>query len=214
VAIKEMTEKDNGQASVATLRAGAAIAISGGSFEDSQGTAAFVIKGDSSTGCVAGDNLVPGDAEESQSPCESKLGGVTGVLKCLHGICITHATTKGHVEIGPDGNQARKEAFVDWPLNPSGPDFDLLVHVRNVIRLLPLTFTSRWIEGHQDDSQSSALLNRRRKFNVKCDGLARGLAKGLAKGFWNADALAKTWAPSVAFGLEKWALWIGKKKLS
>jgi hypothetical protein len=75
-----------------------------------------------------------------------------------------------------------------------------------MIRLSPLTFTSRWIKGHQDDSQSFAFLDRWGKLNVEC--------VGLAKGFWNSHALAKPWAPSITFGLEQWALWIDQKKPS
>jgi hypothetical protein len=131
---------------------------------------------------------------------------VAGILEYLHSICIAHAITEGKVEVGLDGDQARKEAFGAWPLDPSRPDFDMLVHIRGMIKVSPLTFSSRWIEAHQDDSQSFTMLDRWGKLNVECDGLA--------KGFWNTNALAKTWAPSITFGFEKWALWIDKKKLS
>jgi hypothetical protein len=65
-----------------------------------------------------------------------------------------------------------------------------------MIKLSPLAFTSRWIKGHQqDDSQSSAPLDRWGKLDVECNGLAKGI--------WNANTLAKTWAPSFTSGLEK-----------
>ena len=204
-AITEMTEEDNGLAIAKALRAGTAVAVSDGSFKESQGTAAFAIEGDSPVGGVVGVNVIPG-ADESHSAYRSELGGVAGVLECLHCACTVHSITHGKIEVGLDGDQARLAAFGHWPLDPSQPDFDMLVHIRGMIRLSPLTFTSRWIKGHQDDSQSFASLDRWGKLNVECDGLA--------KGFWNSHALAKTWAPSITFGLEKWALWIDQKKLS
>jgi hypothetical protein len=70
----------------------------------------------------------------------------------------------------------------------------------------PLTLTSRWIESHQDDNKPLTKLDRWGKLNVECDGLA--------KGFWNSCALTKTWTPGIAFGFEKWSLWIAGKKLS
>jgi hypothetical protein len=64
---------------------------------------------------------MPGE-EESQSPCRSKLGGVAGILEALHCTCVAHSITKGHVTVGLDGEQAVKEAFSEWPLDPSRPD--------------------------------------------------------------------------------------------
>jgi hypothetical protein len=80
-------------------------------------TAAFIIEGTSSVGRVVGVNVIPG-AEESQSPYRSEVGGVAGILEYLQFICIAHAITEGKVEVGLDGDQARKEAFGAWPLDP------------------------------------------------------------------------------------------------
>ena len=204
-AINEMSVDDNGKLIAAALLAGTAVAVSDGSFKDSQGTAAFVIEGTSSDGRLVGVNVIPG-AEDSQSPYRSELGGVAGILEALHCICCAHVVTKGHVTVGLDGEQAMKEAFGVWPLDPSRPDFDMLQHIRGMIRASPLTFTSRWIESHQDDHKSVKYLDRWGKLNVECDGLA--------KEFWNTNALAKTWVPNLQFGLEKWSLWIEGKKLS
>ena len=204
-AITEMSMDDNGLTIAAALQAGNAIAVSDGSFKDSQGTAAFVIEGEASEGRLVGVNVIPGE-EESQSPYRSELGGVAGILEALHCICIAHSVTAGHVTIGLDGEQAMKEAFSKWPLDPSRPDYDMLQHIRGMIRESPLTFDSRWIESHQDDSKSLKHLDRWGRLNVECDGLA--------KSFWNTNALAKSWLPNLQFGLEKWSLWIAGKKLS
>jgi hypothetical protein len=77
---------------------------------------------------------------------------------------------------------------------------------RGLIAESPLTLTSRWIESHQDDNKPLIKLDLWGKLHVECDGLA--------KGFWNSCALTKTWIPGIAFGFEKWSLWIAGKKLS
>jgi hypothetical protein len=204
-AITEMSVNDNGTEIADALQEGTAVAVSDGSYKDAQGTSAFVIEGSSSVGRLVGVNVIPGE-EESQSPYRSELGGVAGILEALHCMCVAHSITKGHVTVGLDGEQAMKEAFSKWPLDPSRPDYDLLQHIRGMIHASPLKFTSRWIQSHQDDYKSVAHLDRWGKLNVECDGLA--------KGFWNASALAGSWAPNLQFGYEKWSVWIAKKKLS
>ena len=204
-AITEMTMDDDGSAIATAIRAGTAIAICDGSYKDHHGTAAFIIEGISSVGRIVGVNIIPGEPD-SQQAYRSELGGVAGILETLHCICVVHDISAGKVEIGLDGDQARKEAFGKWPLDPSRADFDMLAHIRGMIAESPLELSSRWIEGHQDDAVSYASLDIWGKRNVECDGLA--------KAFWNACTLANSWVSSITFGMEKWALWIDHKKLS
>ena len=204
-AVSEFTLSDNGIAIAQALIQGTAIAVSDGSFKDSQGTSAFILEGCSKAGRLVGVNVIPGD-DSSQSPYRSELGGVAGILECLHCICVAHDIYEGKVEVGLDGEQAMKEAFGDWPLNPSRPDFDLLQHIRGMIASSPLTFSSRWIASHQDDDKDLASIDHWGQLNVECDGLA--------KSFWNSNALARTWRPNIQLGFEKWSLWIDDKKLS
>jgi hypothetical protein len=141
-AFSEMLVEDNRTAIAAALSQGTAIAASDGSVNDSQGTLAFVIEGASKEGRLVGVNVIPGEPS-SQSPCPSELGGVAGVLESLHCICQAHAVAEGKVEVGPDREQAMKEAFGDWPLNPSRPDCNMLQHICGIITASPLTFVSR-----------------------------------------------------------------------
>jgi hypothetical protein len=83
----------------------------------------------------------------------------------------------------------------------------MLQHIWELIAESPLTLTSRWIESHQDDNKPLIKLDLWGKLNVECDGLAK-------EGFWNSCALTKTWTLGIAFGFEKWSLWIAGKKLS
>jgi hypothetical protein len=204
-AITEMSVDDNGLMIAEALRNGTAVAVSDGSFKDSQGTSAFVVEGTTGQGRLIGVNVIPGE-EKSQSPYRSELGGVAGILETLHCICAVHDVHSGHVEVGLDGDQAMKTAFGDWPLDPSQPDYDMLQHIRGMIRDSSLTFSSRWIESHQDDLTSVTLLDRWGRLNVECDGLA--------KSFWNKNAIDRSWVPNLQFGLEQWSLWIEQKKLS
>jgi hypothetical protein len=56
-AIAEMSMEDNGLTIATAIQAGHAIAVSDGSFKDSQGTAAFVIEGADSSGRESGSTL-------------------------------------------------------------------------------------------------------------------------------------------------------------
>ena len=86
-------------------------------------------------------NVIPGDPS-SQSPSRSELGGVAGtLLGCMHCICVAHDITNSKVEVGLDGEQAMKEAFGHWPLDPSHLDYDMLQHILGMIAASPLTTT-------------------------------------------------------------------------
>ena len=98
-------------------------------------------------GDMLGVNVIPGDPS-SQSSYRSELGGITGILKCLYGICIAHGITNGKVEVGLIEEQAMKEAFRHWSLDPCRPGYNMLQHIRGMIAASPLTFNSLWIVSH------------------------------------------------------------------
>jgi hypothetical protein len=204
-AISEVTVIDNATVLASALIRGKAIAVSDGSFKNAKGTAGFVIEGDTRNGRVVGVNVIPGESEY-QSSYQSEIGGVAGILKSLHCVCEAHGISEGAIEIGLDGDQAMKAVANDWPLDPGCPDYDLLQHVRGLIKASKLKISFRWIASHQDNHKTLAQLDRWELLNVECDGLA--------KGFWNSCALARSWPGSLQLGHEKWSLWIDGKKLS
>ena len=110
-AVSEMSLSDDGIVIAQALIQGTAIAVSNGSFKDSQGTSAFIIEGGSKQGRLVGVNLIPRDESSQSQYRRSELGGVASILECLHCICIAHGITAGKVEVGLDGKQAMKEAF-------------------------------------------------------------------------------------------------------
>jgi hypothetical protein len=200
-----MTLVDPDSLLAASITQGTVRGVCDGSFKEHQGTSAFILQGSSRQVRLVGVNVIPG-SPNSQSAYRSELGGIAGLLESLHCLCQLHEITSGKVEIGLDGDQARQEAFGHWPLDPGRPDFDLLQHIRGMIHHSPLTFTSRWVAGHQDKNLPCARLDIWGQLNVECDGLA--------KAFWNTTALCDGWVPNLAFGWEGWSLWIAAQKLS
>jgi hypothetical protein len=204
-AIAEATVADNAKVLASALVPGKAIAVSDGSFKNSQGTAGFVIEGDNCSGLLVGVNVIPGESEY-QSSYRSEMGGVAGTLESLHCVSEAHDISSGAVKIGLDGEQAMKAVADTWPLDPGDPVNDLLQHVRGQIAALPLTITFRWIASHQDKQKTISQLDRWEQLNVECGGLA--------KSYWNTCALARLWPGSLQFGHKKWSLWIEGKTFS
>jgi hypothetical protein len=204
-AISELSVDNNAAILASAIVRGTAVAVSDGSFKNHQGTSGFVIEGDAREGRLVGVNVIPGEPD-CQTSYRSEIGGVAGILEALHCVCESHDITSGAVEIGLDGDQAMKAVASDWPLDPSCPDYDMLQHVRGMIKASRLDFTFRWIPSHQDKNKSFAQLDRWAQLNVECDGLA--------KSFWNTCSLAKSWLGSIQFGYEGWSLWIDGHKLA
>jgi hypothetical protein len=198
-AISKVTVPTNATVLASALVWGKAIAVSDGSFKNAQGTAGFVIEGNTRCGRLVGVNAIPGELEY-QFSYRSEIGGVAGILESLHCVCKAHSIMDGAIEIGLDGEQAMIAMVNNWPLDPGNPDYNLLQHVRGRIKALPLTITFRWIASHQDKNKTFAELDRWEQLNVECDKLA--------KRFWNTCALARSRPRSLQLGHEKWSLWI------
>jgi hypothetical protein len=128
------------------------------------------------------------------------------VVEALNDICEVHGIKQGKVKACLDGEQAMKEAFGDWPLDPSRPNYNMLQHIRGMISSSPLKLTSRWIKSHQDDNKSLAKIDRWGPLNVECDGLA--------KCYWNTITLTNVCVLSMQCGFENWSLWIANRMMS
>jgi hypothetical protein len=66
-----------------------------------------------------GIKIVPRKDESQTAYHSSELTGIVRILETLNGIYVVHDIKEGSAEIGLDGDQARKEAFGVWPLDPS-----------------------------------------------------------------------------------------------
>jgi hypothetical protein len=207
-AIQEITVTDDGKAMAQAIRNGTAIAVSDGSYKTGRGTAAFILETSANftkKGRIVGVNSIPGEKED-QSSYRSEIGGVSGIVETAGIICVRHAITSGAVEVGLDGDQAMKNIFGTWPLNPKQADYDLLKDLRKKIKDSPITWTGRWVEGHQDDQTQLDDLDRWGQLNVECDGLA--------KAYWNECMNNDSWLPNKGFADEGWSVWIEGKKLT
>jgi hypothetical protein len=179
-AIQEITVTDSRRATTQAICEGTAIAVSDGSYRNERGTAAFILEISDyfeEQECIVGVNSIPGEPEDHTS-YRSELRGVSGVIETVNIVCKVHGITEGSIEVGLDGDQAMKNIFGKWPLNPRQADYDLLKDIRAKIAKSPLKWAGRWVKGHQDDHIRYEDMDRWRQLNVECDGLE--------KDYWNA----------------------------
>ena len=153
------------------LREGTALAVSDGSFKDSFGTSAFVLEGKDGTHRLTGANVVPGHPDD-QSAYRSEIAGVCAILQVLLMICQLFNITEGEVEIGLDGEAAMDRISGPYDPHCNARDFDLLTHVRALLKELPVTCTFSHIKGHQDDIEGQEL-DRRARLNIEMDSRAK-----------------------------------------
>jgi hypothetical protein len=107
------------------------------------------------------------------------------------------------IEVGCDGLSALNKAFDMWPLNPDGPYFDMLNSLRAMIAESPITWTTRNVDGHQDDD-INATLDWWAWQNIQMDNLA--------KVFWMNHLHAAPVQYSISH--EGFQVWLGDHKLS
>jgi hypothetical protein len=79
-AVNLLIHSDEGTLVAVTIAAGTAYAVSDGSFQQKQGTSAFLLEGSGGeTNQVVRLNKIPGELDK-QSAYRSKLGGISGVI--------------------------------------------------------------------------------------------------------------------------------------
>jgi hypothetical protein len=88
-------------------------------------------------------------------------------------LCSWANISTGGIEVECDGQSALLKAFgTCWPLEPTDSHFDLLSALRKMIAASPLIWTTRHIEGHQDDN-ATAELDFWAIQNIQMDNLAK-----------------------------------------
>jgi hypothetical protein len=110
---------------------------------------------------------------------------------------------EGAIEVGCDGLSALNKAIDTWPLDPDDPHFDMLNSLRAMIAESPITWTTRHVDGHQDDD-----------INAKLDWWARQNIQmdNLAKVFWMNHSNSAPVQYSIS--QEGFQVWLGDRKLS
>jgi hypothetical protein len=205
-AIESSHITDNGNSLAAAILRGDARAVSDGSFKNSMGTSSSILFHSCSTdpNRIVSVNAVPGNPNE-QSAYRSELAGISGSLAITAAVCRIHDINEGSITLGLDGRQALLAAAGDWPLNPARPDFDLITDIRAKVKRLPVRVKWKWVEGHQDDDQSSHL-DEWAKANILVDNIA--------KAFWNHLNHSDHVPTPHRLGDEAWAIHFRGKKLN
>ena len=89
-------------------------------------------------------------------------------------LCQQFEITKGHLEIGLDGESVIKKLQSPKPPSPTDRHYDMLMDCRIRIRNLPIRITFRWIQGHQDSNQGKGQrLDWWACQNIRMDHLAK-----------------------------------------
>jgi hypothetical protein len=157
--------EDDGAILALAIIQGDAIAVSDGSYQDTYGTASWVLEGANSTGRLLGDVVVPGN-ERDQSAYRSELTKIYAILLTVSKLCQYYKINRGAMELGCDGKSALEKALGNKPINIEDSNYDLLSAICKLRNSLPISWKPRHIKGHQDDSQSLNELDRWALLNV------------------------------------------------
>ena len=185
---------------VNSIQAGDASAISDGSFKDLSGAAGFSIVCRKTGSSLTGRHTVQGPAC-AQSAYRSELSGILGVQKLVQLLTIHYGISTGGITLACDGLSALQQAFFDGPVNPTRPQFDLLQTIRRNFKHSTITWTSRHVRGHQEDTKAWTELTWWEQQNVRMDHAAK-------------DKMRRPYqAPTQHVSEhEGWALWRGNRK--
>jgi hypothetical protein len=183
------------------LSSGSARAVSNGSFKDKSGTSAFTVVDDDETS-ILGLNVVPGHPDD-QSAYRSELAGLFGIVMLVNLLSKWAGILGGVIEVRCDGLSTLNKAFDTWPLDPDDPHFDMLNSLRTMITESPITWTTRHVDGHQDDD-INATLDWWARQNTQMDNLA--------KVFWMNHSHSAPVQYSISH--EGFQVWLGDHKLS
>ncbi len=181
---------------------GDAIAISDGSYQDTYGTASWVIEGQDSSGRLVGDVIVPGSASD-QSAYRSELAGIYSILVTVKKVCEYFHILQGSIELGCDGQSALDKAFNYVSIiRIEDADHDLLHAIRNLWAHSPLIWKFRHVKGHQDDTIPIKDLDRWASLNVEMDTRAK-----------QHMVVARRSPRHYTIAEESWSLWMQGKKI-
>jgi len=155
---------------------GKGIAVSNGSFKDSNGVAAWIIKGSSGTNQLQGTCLTP-RAPDNHSAFQSKLTGLYGILLTLRYLFPNNDLSTSII-IVCDGQLALTWAKAMDPLLPSEPHYDLILAIQQLVNQMLFTIQWRHVQGHQD-GKTVTTLPRDVWLKIEVDIVAKAAAEEL-----------------------------------
>eukprot|EP00978_Attheya_sp_CCMP212_P032089 scaffold123677_cov34-Attheya_sp.AAC.4 len=127
-----------------------------------------------STTRIVGCHVTPGNPAD-QSPYRSKLSGIYGILCIVEELCKLHDIKSGGITIGCDNEKCLWMAIDKrGTTSPTSSSFDLLSAIRHKILKLPVSVSSHWVEGHQDNFLCDpSRLDLWARLNIEMDTLAK-----------------------------------------
>jgi hypothetical protein len=149
--------------------------VSDGSFKNSHGTAAWIIKiGVNSF--ITGGTIVPGPPE-IQCAYRSELTGLYGIACTIWSLEQSHGLIST-ITVGCDGLSALQQVnkisdFID----PNMPHFDLILATRQMISRTHWSWEWTHVKGHQDSTTAIEDLNEWSRLNIQMDTEAKRLWK-------------------------------------
>lgn len=183
------------------LKDGTAMAISDGSYKDTFGTAAWTIGNQETASIIAGKAVCPGAACDHDA-YRGELAGIYSIMVIMERFCDNHNIKDCAIEIGCDGKSSLETALEKGTkLFRDIPSFDLVAAIMQLHRNSPLTWTSRFVKGHQDDEGHD--LHSWATRNVLMDLWAKQQL-----------AVAKSSPRHFSDKGEPWQLWVAGRKLT
>jgi len=184
------------------VQTGEAIAVCDGFYQDSYGTASWVIEGVTpgirAQGCV----LSPGGAK-IQSAYRSELSGILAIMIVAQLLCDYYHIWEGSIELGCDGLAALNKTFtMVYLIDTDESNQDLLMVIRTLWNRSPLPWKIRHVKGHQDDDQDYESLDRWARLNIEMDKNTKKFI-----------SVAKRQPSQHLVPFEPWSIWINCEKL-
>lgn len=135
---------------VNAIQTGEAIGVTGSSFKNNFGTAAFTLQAaDNNTNNVLLVNQTPG--WESMDSYWEKLADFYGIIMVVDPLCTSFAIPSRKVVIACDFDSVLDNLFSWIPPHPSKSHYDLLYATQKALCRSPMDNTPHKIMAHQDD---------------------------------------------------------------
>jgi hypothetical protein len=192
---------DAGDAVLAAVAAGQAVAVTDGSFRDGFGTAAVVIEGPETAQVprVMLQLVVPGLASQ-QSALRSELAGLLALVRWLSTFASEHGIESGSVAVACDNIAAVNAAsYYNSKVSLKAAQYDLIAALRASIRASTIQWSFRHVKGHV---QGPHLSHWERLNHV---------ADAACKRFWAERHSMALWDQEVVES--EWSVWVGETKV-
>jgi hypothetical protein len=205
-AVQKLVSSDDGRKIADAILAHECIGISDGSFKPGSGlgTAAFTIEGRTKQGCISGECITPGYAED-QSAYRSEASGLYAMATVISLVCEHYNIQQGTVELACDGKDALLDSMDPKRIIDSKKEhYDILMATRAVTESCPVKWKFRHVYGHQDGKPEKEM-TRWELLNCEMDARAKGLLRSLLR---DGDHEQR----QIRIFKEPWPLWINGRK--